>query len=60
MFGFRSPSDEPDAIELLKADHDEVEAMFNEYETLIENGKTTERKTLVTRICNAQIGRAHV
>lgn len=53
MFGFKPSSDGPDAIELLKADHDEVEAMFNEYETLIESGKTTERKTLVTRICNA-------
>ena len=53
MFGFRSPSDEPDAIERLKADHDEVDAMFKEYEALKKNGNATARKTLVTRICNA-------
>ncbi|HEV8501526.1 MAG TPA: hemerythrin domain-containing protein [Casimicrobiaceae bacterium] len=53
MFGIKSSSDEPDAIELLKADHHEVDAMFKEYETLQKNGTTTARKTLVTRICNA-------
>ncbi len=53
MFGMKSSSAEPDAIELLKADHDEVDAMFKEYETLQENGTTTARKMLVIRICNA-------
>jgi hemerythrin superfamily protein len=53
MFGIKPSSDEPDAIELLKADHKEVNAMFEEYEALKENGNTTARKTLVIRICNA-------
>ena len=41
-----------DAIELLKQDHDEVDALFKEYERLAENGgSSSERRELSTRIC---------
>jgi hemerythrin superfamily protein len=43
-----------DAIELLKADHKEVKAMFKEFETLKKNDAGDEAKAeLVQRICTA-------
>lgn len=48
-----SSSDEgTNAIDLLKKDHDEVEALFKEYQRLAEdNGGARERRELSTRIC---------
>ena len=49
-----SPSneDEVDAIELLKADHEEVDKLFKEYELLADGAKDdTARRDLSTQIC---------
>lgn len=42
---------ETGAIDLLKRDHDEVESLFKEYETLANGGDVGDRRTLSTRIC---------
>ena len=43
---------EVDAIELLKKDHDEVEALFKDYEMLAEgDGDSGDRRKLSTQIC---------
>jgi len=40
------------AIDLLKSDHDEVDALFKEYETLAEgDGDSSARRALSTKIC---------
>jgi hypothetical protein len=45
-------SSELDAIELLKKDHDEVDALFDDYQSLAERDATPrERRALSTRIC---------
>ena len=45
-------SDEIDAIDLLKKDHDEVNALFKDYEMLAEgNGDAGDRRELSKRIC---------
>jgi hemerythrin superfamily protein len=45
-------SDEIDAIDLLKEDHDEVNALFKDYEMLAEgNGDAGDRRELSKRIC---------
>jgi len=45
-------SDEIDAIDLLKNDHDEVNALFKDYEMLAEgNGDAGDRRELSKRIC---------
>jgi hemerythrin superfamily protein len=53
MFGFNDANQTPDAIELLKQDHDEVEAMFKEYEDLKDGGRPSEKEDLAQRICDA-------
>jgi len=52
MFGFNE-STQPDAIDLLKADHDEVDTMFKEYEDLKEGGRANAKQQLAQRICDA-------
>lgn len=43
---------EVDAIDLLKKDHDDVDSLFTEYETLAEaEGSARNRRVLSTRIC---------
>ena len=43
---------EVDAIELLKKDHDEVDALFKDYEMLAEgDGDSGDRRALSTQIC---------
>ena len=43
---------EVNAIDLLKKDHDDVDALFKEYETLTEaSGNARDRRALSTRIC---------
>jgi len=45
-------SDEIDAIDLLENDHDEVNALFKDYEMLAEgNGDAGDRRELSKRIC---------
>ncbi len=44
-------SSEPDAIDLLKKDHDEVDALFKEYEVLADGGDLGDKRTLSTQIC---------
>jgi len=40
------------AIDLLKQDHDDVEALFKDYQMLAEgDGDATDRRALSTRIC---------
>ena len=48
-----SPSDgEVDAVDLLKKDHDEVDALFKDYEKLAEDkGSSRDRRALSTQIC---------
>jgi hemerythrin superfamily protein len=53
MFGFNESSASPDAIELLKNDHDEVDAMFKEYEDLKEEGRPAQKHELAQCICDA-------
>jgi hypothetical protein len=41
-----------DAVDLLKKDHDDVEALFKDYEMLAEgDGDAGDRRALSTRIC---------
>ena len=53
MFGFNESTQPLDAIELLKADHEEVDTMFKQYEDLKEDGKPGEKRDLAQRICDA-------
>ena len=53
MFGFNESTQTRDAIELLKADHDEVDTMFKQYEELKEDGRPAEKQDLAQRICDA-------
>ena len=53
MFGFNESPQTRDAIELLKADHDEVDTMFKQYGELKEGGRAAERRDLAQRICDA-------
>lgn len=44
--------DEVDAVDLLKQDHDDVDALFKDYEELAEGkGKSVDRRALSTQIC---------
>ena len=45
-------SDEVNAVELLKKDHDDVDALFKDYQMLAEGkGDSGDRRALSTRIC---------
>lgn len=53
MFGFTTSSDNPDAIELLKNDHDEVDELFEAYDKAKEDGEAREKTGIAGRICRA-------
>lgn len=53
MFGFNEPLRHPDAIDLLESDHDEVDALFEEYETRKDEGDAAAKGDLARRICEA-------
>ena len=45
-------SDEVNAVELLKKDHHDVDALFKDYQMLAEgDGDSGDRRALSTRIC---------
>ncbi|GAB3254704.1 hemerythrin domain-containing protein [Chitinimonas naiadis] len=46
---------EPDAIELLKADHKQVKKLFKDYDKLIDKGDARQRAALVRQICQELI-----
>ena len=52
MFGSTN-EEKTNAIDLLKKDHDEVEAMFAQYEDIKEGDDETEKEMLVAQICDA-------
>ena len=52
MFGMTS-SESTSAIELLKRDHDEVDAMFKQYEDMKDDGDAAAKESLVEKICDA-------
>ena len=51
MFGLNS-SDTPNAIDLLKRDHDDVDKLFADYEDS-KDGSGQQKKAIVARICEA-------
>jgi hemerythrin superfamily protein len=52
MFGMTS-SEETNALDLLKNDHQQVDRMFKEYEETKDGADDTEKEQLVTQICDA-------
>ena len=52
MFGSTN-ADKTNAIDLLKKDHDEVEAMFAQYEDIKDGDNDTDKEMLVAQICDA-------
>lgn len=52
MFGFNEPARDSDAIEILKGDHEEVDALFEEYEAKKDAGGTGKGE-IARRICDA-------
>ena len=52
MFGMTS-SESTSAIELLKRDHDEVDAMFRQFEDMKDDGDAAAKESLVEKICDA-------
>ncbi len=57
MFGM---TDDDDAIELLKRDHDEVETMFRQYEEIRDGATEAQKKDLVAQICDALTAHAKI
>lgn len=53
MLGFTTPSGTPDAIELLKNDHDEVDELFEAYDKAKEDGRAREKTAIADQICRA-------
>ena len=51
MFDFTKPSETADAIELLKHDHDEVDALFEEFESAKDEGDSKAKAEIAQRIC---------
>lgn len=52
MFGMNK-NDTPDALELLKSDHKEVDGLFKEFEAASDDHNTAMRRALVAKICDA-------
>jgi hemerythrin superfamily protein len=46
-----APRSAPDALELLKADHEEVAELFVQFEDLDDDGEAGERQEIVSRAC---------
>jgi len=56
MFGMTSsenPDGNPNAIELLKRDHDDVDKLFSQYEDIKDGDGDAEKELLVAQICDA-------
>ena len=54
MFGTTGSENEgANAIDLLKHDHDEVDALFKQYEEIKDGGEDSEKEALVAQICEA-------
>ena len=51
MFGTSSES--VNALDLLKRDHDEVDAMFRQFEDMKDDGDAAAKESLVEKICDA-------
>ena len=53
---------QPNALELLKADHEEVDGLFKDYELLTEDERaaTSDRRELSRRICAALVVHAKI
>ncbi len=52
MFGLNK-SDTPDALDLLRSDHKEVDGLFKDFESASEGASATARRALVAQICDA-------
>ena len=52
MFGSTN-AEKTNAIDLLKKDHDEVDAMFKQYEDIKDGDDHTEKEMIVAQICDA-------
>ena len=52
MFGTTS-SESVNALDLLKRDHDEVDAMFRQFEDMKDDGDAAAKESLVEKICDA-------
>jgi hemerythrin superfamily protein len=52
MFGMTS-SDNRNAIDFLKGDHDDVDNLFSQYEDIKDGGDGADKATLVAQICDA-------
>ena len=52
MFGMTS-NESTSALDLLKQDHDEVDAMFKQYEDMKDDGDAAAKESLVAKICEA-------
>ena len=54
MFGMMTKDNgSANALDLLKRDHDEVDAMFKQYEDIKDDAGDAEKKRLVAQICDA-------
>jgi hemerythrin superfamily protein len=53
MFGMQNDERVMNAIELLKHDHDEVDAMFKQFEEIKDGDDDAQKEELVERICQA-------
>jgi len=52
MFGMTSSAN-PNAIDLLKADHDDVDKLFSQYEDIKDGDESGDKEMLVAQICDA-------
>ena len=52
MFGMTN-NESTSALDLLKQDHDEVDAMFRQYEDMKDDGDQAAKESLVAKICEA-------
>ena len=53
MFGMTS-KESTNALDLLKQDHDEVDAMFRQFEDMKDDGDEQAKESLVEKICDAE------
>ncbi len=60
MFGFNEPVRDSDAIAILKSDHEEVDALFEDYEAKKDEGDAAAKGELARRICDALTAHATV
>jgi hemerythrin-like domain-containing protein len=53
MFGTTNDTSGPNALELLKQDHREVDKLFSQYEDIKEGAEDAAKEELVSQICDA-------